>query len=428
MPSELNPRTKEYEWGGPIGAFFMVISLPLTVIGLNAICTPADCSMNIDTIWRLWPSITTAVAEALPMVPRALKVWVLWIAFHWILYLWPTGERKLGMQLRNGKTLTYHINAIHAMVASYALVAFLHHAGIFNLAELADLFMPLALASLILSVSMSALLYVASFRSSSVLLALGGNSGNPIYDFFVGRELNPRIGRMDLKFMFELRPGLIGWTLINWGFAMKAHQNGTLEWNLLLCAFFQTWYVADGLWFEAGNCTMMDIVHDGFGFMLAVGDISWVPFLYTLQCHYMFLFPTQQTPVVLAGCIALQLTGYTLFRTANTEKDRFRRDPKDPRVAHLKIMKTSAGKSLIVSGAWGICRHPNYVGDWIMTVAQSSLAGCGSLLPYFQPVYFAMLLIHRQWRDEHQMQIKYGDKDWKEFCKRVPYRLIPGLY
>lgn len=31
----------------------------------------------------------------------------------------------------------------------------------------------------------------------------------------------------------------------------------------------------------------MDIVHDGFGFMLAFGDLAWVPFLYCLQPRYL---------------------------------------------------------------------------------------------------------------------------------------------
>ena len=31
----------------------------------------------------------------------------------------------------------------------------------------------------------------------------------------------------------------------------------------------------------------MDIVHDGFGFMLAFGDLAWVPFTYTLQARYL---------------------------------------------------------------------------------------------------------------------------------------------
>ncbi len=30
----------------------------------------------------------------------------------------------------------------------------------------------------------------------------------------------------------------------------------------------------------------MDIVHDGFGFMLLFGDLAWVPFTYTVQARY----------------------------------------------------------------------------------------------------------------------------------------------
>lgn len=33
---------------------------------------------------------------------------------------------------------------------------------------------------------------------------------HPIYDFFIGRELNPRIGSLDIKEFCELYPGLIG--------------------------------------------------------------------------------------------------------------------------------------------------------------------------------------------------------------------------
>lgn len=32
-----------------------------------------------------------------------------------------------------------------------------------------------------------------------------------IYDFFMGRELNPRIKNFDIKFFCEMRPGLMGW-------------------------------------------------------------------------------------------------------------------------------------------------------------------------------------------------------------------------
>jgi hypothetical protein len=41
--------------------------------------------------------------------------------------------------------------------------------------------------------------------------------------------------------------------------------------------------VWDALYFERAILTTMDITTDGFGFMLAFGDMVWVPFTYSLQ-------------------------------------------------------------------------------------------------------------------------------------------------
>ncbi|KAG8146642.1 putative Transmembrane 7 superfamily member 2 protein, partial [Naja naja] len=46
------------------------------------------------------------------------------------------------------------------------------------------------------------------------------------------------------------------------------------------------------------------------------------------------------------------------------EKNTFRRNPADPRVA-------ATGRRLLVSGWWGFLRHPNYLGDLIMGFAWS---------------------------------------------------------
>jgi hypothetical protein len=35
----------------------------------------------------------------------------------------------------------------------------------------------------------------------------------------------------------------------------------------------------------------MDITHDGFGFMLAFGDLAWVPFTYSLQAQFLLYHP-----------------------------------------------------------------------------------------------------------------------------------------
>ena len=76
--------------------------------------------------------------------------------------------------------------------------------------------------------------------------------GNILYDFFIGHELNPRIGSFDLKYFCELRPGLIGWLMINLVFLTEAYQksNGVLPPALTMVVVFQALYVADSLWFE----------------------------------------------------------------------------------------------------------------------------------------------------------------------------------
>ncbi|CCW60408.1 unnamed protein product [Phytomonas sp. EM1] len=432
MPSRANevglqPRSIRYEWGGPIGAFFMVFFLPILVLALNSLCGKTSCSL-IEQLSDVPELVLNTLHSARENLLEALIIEVFWICLHAVFYLCPIGRMVEGMPLRNGKALSYRINAIQVFILCHVVLIGLAVAGIINLAYLTDIFPSLMLASILISTVMSVILYGMSFRSSTVLTALGGNSGNPIYDFWMGRELNPRSGFLDWKFMCELRPGLIGWSILNWSHVLKSVQLGTLTPGIVLIALFESLYVVDGLLMEAGNLTMMDIVSDGFGFMLCFGDLTWVPFIYTLKTKYLLYHPVSLTPGYTALCVVLVVVGYTIFRGANTQKDRFRNNPSDPRVRCLRTMRTSKGKSLIISGYWGVCRHPNYVGDWLMTLGLAALCGVQDLLPYFHPIYFAFLLIHRQLRDEEQMMEKYGKKDWDDFCELVPCRLIPGVY
>lgn len=106
------------------------------------------------------------------------------------------------------------------------------------LGALHGMLLPLAFATTVTSFIFSLLLYAKALVAPASALAPGGNSGekgpseawvrkmgcppvvpslsccspgNFIYDFFLGRELNPRLGSFDFKYFCELRPGLIGW-------------------------------------------------------------------------------------------------------------------------------------------------------------------------------------------------------------------------
>lgn len=56
-----------------------------------------------------------------------------------------------------------------------------------------------------------------------------------------------------------------------------------------------------------------------------------------------------------------------------------------------------------------------------------TILGFSSPLPYFYPIYFAVLLIHRELRDEEKCHKKYG-KDWDKYCEKVRWRIIPYIY
>lgn len=173
--------------------------------------------------------------------------------------------------------------------------------------------------------------------------------------------------------------------------------------------------------------TTMDIIHDGFGFMLAFGDLVWVPFIYSFQAVYLVSHPNEVSWPVACLIIALKLCGYIIFRCANSQKNAFRKNPTDPKLAHLKTIRTSTGKNLLVSGWWGFVRHPNYLGDLIMALAWSLPCGFNHILPYFYVIYFTMLLVHREARDERRCEKKYG-LAWEQYCQRVPYRIFPYIY
>lgn len=160
-----------------------------------------------------------------------------------------------------------------------------------------------------------------------------------------------------------------------------------------------------------------------------------------------------------AAMSVLLLAGLSIFRLSNTQKNIFRNDPNDPNVAHVTSIKTKTGSRLMTSGWWGIARHINYFGDWLQSwpyslptgfsgyviltagsntpgtikmldgrdIVQGPAKYWGMCFTYFYMVYFAVLLIHRDHRDDNKCARKYGD-DWEAYKRIVRYRIIPGIY
>lgn len=325
-------------------------------------------------------------------------------------------------------------------------------------------YIQLLTSNIIIAFALSVFVYVRSFsvkpgNKEKRELAAGGHSGNMIYDFYIGRELNPRItlpfaGEIDIKSWMELRPGMLGWIILNLAFMAHQYQlYGKVTDSMLIVVIAQSLYVLDALYMEPAILTTMDITTDGFGFMLSFGDLVWLPFTYSIQARYLAIHPVELGFTGVLGVLSVTAFGYYIFRSTNNEKNVFRTNPKDPKVAHLQYIQTKTGSKLITSGWWGKARHINYLGDWIMSwsyclptglagyviqkqttlggtkyeVTPGEARGWGTLFTYFFMLYFAVLLVHRENRDDIKCRRKYG-KDWEEYCKKVPYKIVPGVY
>lgn len=418
----VNPKTTHFEFMGPIGVSFLLASLPLTTYALYYFCPSGERC----TFFEL-PALPT-LDEIFNL--EACAVVVAWFLFQAFLYMVMPGGQGEGLPIKrlNNKKLMYKFNGTNSFCLSVGLFFAAYYFNVVDVTFVYRHYVHLLTASIIFSFALSTYLYASSFGKSK-LLAEGGNSGYPVYDFFIGRELNPRIGEsFDLKYFCELRPGLIGWTLINFSMAAQQYQsNGYITNSMVLVCAFQGWYVLDAFLSESSLLSTMDIVQDGFGFMLAFGDLTWVPFTYSLQARYLADHPVDLSLLHFLVIVAIQLLGYSIFRMSNGQKDAFRRNPNDPKLAHLKTLPTERGTKLLISGWWGIARHINYFGDLLMGLSWCLPCGFGSPIPYFYSIYFTILLIHRDLRDDHNCSLKYG-KDWDKYKKIVPYRIFPYIY
>ncbi|CAE8583093.1 unnamed protein product [Polarella glacialis] len=441
----------DIEFGGPPGAFATMLALPGVIFFLYYACGKDFVMKGLDfrSLLNIKPP---GLGELVSL--RALGICTGWLGFQVLLERVLPGRVVEGVDLgaaggKPGEKLKYCVNGHKAFWTSVAGLGALFVSGPTGrrcLASLYDDYAALAGASTVISVGLSTWLYSSSFGQGK-LLARGGDTGNPVYDFFIGRELNPRITlptflagavpELDLKEFCELRPGLIGWMALNLGMAAKQFElTGSLSGSMVLVNLMQGIYVWDACFQEQCILSTMDITTDGFGYMLAFGDLAWVPFTYGLQARYLVDHDPGLSDLCLAGVAALGFGGYYVFRSSNSQKDAFRRDPKGASVKHLETLQvqnlqTGRASNLLVSGWWGLARKINYTGDWTMAFSWSMFCGCpflgdGSMITYFYPIYFAVLLIHRAGRDDHFCSQKYGD-GWKEYKKRVPKVFFPYL-
>jgi len=252
-------------------------------------------------------------------------------------------------------------------------------------------------------------------------------------DLYLGRLANPQWlgGRLDAK-MYLYLAGAVMLELNLLSFTAHHFRTHPADWSsgVILYAALFTFFVVEYLNFEEVHLYTYDFMAERVGFKLGWGCLVFYPFFYPVGLWAVAERPDPHTPAALLVLYALLFfAGWTLSRGANLQKFYFKRDPTAKAFGLLDPRPISAdGKHVLSGGFWGLSRHINYLGEILMASGLAlSLGYPFAIGPWLYPLYYVALLVPRQIDDDRRCAEKYGAL-WDEYCRRVPSRIIPGIY
>lgn len=372
-----------------------------------------------------------------------MKAWTIYLGFfvfEMACYVLLPGVTAYGKPLphEGGKQLKYHCSGVWSFYTTIVVMAGLHGTGLFPLYTLIDEFGPLLSVAITTGYIVSIIAYFSALWRG----AQHRMSGYPIYDFFMGAELNPRMfGILDFKMFFEVRlPWYILFGLSCGAAARQYEQLGFVSGEVMFLVMAHFLYANACSKGEECIVTTWDMYYEKWGFMLIFWNLAGVPLSY---CHCTIYLANHAPSVyhmprpLLVLLYISYLFMYWIWDTTNSQKNRFRAEergtlitrktfPQLPwqTVKNPKKIETKTGDAILVDGWYGYARKIHYTCDLFFALCWGLITGFDSPFPWFYPVFFTAMIAHRAWRDIQKCQEKYGEA-WDEYTRRVPYLFIP---
>jgi 7-dehydrocholesterol reductase len=382
----------------------------------------------LTSLARIWGPVFFGTKEAWTMLG-------VFAAIQLVLMRVLPGKAFHGPVTANGNVPVYKANGVLAFVTTLALfagAAFGLH--LFRASIVYDHFGGILGALNVFSLAFCALLYAKGRLAPSS--SDHGTSHNPIFDYYWGTELYPRVLGWDVKMFTNCRFGMMGWPILLVSFAAKQHELYGISDSMIVAVGLQLVYIAKFFWWETGYLRSLDIMHDRAGFYICWGCLVWVPSVYTSSTLYLVHHPNHLGLPIAIGIFVLGTLSIFANYMADAQRQRVRATdgkttvwgkPPVIVIGHYTTEKGEKKESLLLaSGFWGISRHFHYVPEILGALFWTLPALFSNVLPYFYVVFLTALLTDRAFRDDNRCAIKYGE-DWKTYCKKVPYRILPGI-
>lgn len=434
----------DFVFGGSCGVSAMMVGFPILMwlmwIGASHYggCIPSEPKMSwADFGWHLFSIV---YRDGFPTRKACLVYWTFLLAQAFMYVNLPGGVYAKGKPLphEGGKQIVYYCNGVTSFYTSIAIVIFMQVTGIFPLRTIIDEFGSLLSVSIVSGTAVAVVAYVSTiWRGKQHRM-----TNHLIYDFFMGAELNPRFGNwLDFKMFFMVRLPWFTLFFISCAAAVKQREEyGYVSAEVLFIVMAHFLYANACSKGEEMIVVTWDIFHEKWGFMLIFWNMSGVPLSY---CHCT-LFLAYNDPATYAwsrkSLVALYLSyifAYWVWDTSMSQRTFFRAQergshqhrktfPQLPwrHIENPQKIETATGESLLVDGWFKYARKIPYTCDIIFALAWGLVTGFSSPYPWFYPVFFTAMILHRAYRDVQRCRAKYGEH-WAEYERRVPYLLIP---
>ena len=381
------------------------------------------------TIWAIWGPVFFGSATA-------WKIIGIYVFFQLAFMKLVPGKPYYGPETPNGHIPLYKDNGLAVYLLTIASFCGAGYGlGWFNPAILYDHMGGLMGAMNIFSLVFCLFLYLKGRYKPSG--PDSGLSGSPIFDYYWGTELYPRILGWDIKQFTNCRFGMMGWPLLIISFAAKQQEFGGITDAMLVMVGLQLISITKFFIWETGYLRTMDIQVDRAGFYICWGCLVWLPMVYTSHTHYLASHQHTLGWPLAALIFVVGTLAIFINYIADWQKQAFRAKNGDlkiwgkPAVAIKASYVSDKGEKkeslLLASGFWGISRHFHYIPEILAAFCWSVPALFDNFMPYFYVVFLTILLTHRAVRDEERCSLKYGSY-WDEYKKLVPYKIIPGIW
>ena len=131
--------------------------------------------------------------------------------------IWTKG---LPIPHRNNMRLDYYCNGMWSLWVTIITLSIAHYTRVFPLWTLLDNFGSLLSVAILSGIGVSFIAYFSAIQRG----AQHRMTGSFVYDFFMGAELNPRIGILDLKMFFEVRLPWYMLFILSWAAATRQYE------------------------------------------------------------------------------------------------------------------------------------------------------------------------------------------------------------